>query len=215
MNVLNGVCDGFHTAFETVNLFLANSSKPFYDGSRPHLGAAGTRATHTQGATNSQLDFTSMILGTLGNEVEIEVVNAPGLAVTITKDFKWTPGTLFTDSVYRVSINSNSGAATAKEIADAINADAEARRIMQVVYGGDGSGVVVPFGPTNLLGGLDDGTKDYAEIEQVFENEIVATGRKFISFHIRPNDPLNNRMVEPLNQDEEIYIDYRKMLVNA
>lgn len=213
-NIINGEFEGTMTCFEIANLFLQNSTKPFIDGSRSKLGTAGSRATLSQGTTNSQLDFTSMILGTLGNQVKIQVVNAAGLAISITKTFSWTPGLLFSSSQYLIQINSNSGTATAKEIADAINADAEARRIVQVIYGGDGSGVVTPFGPTNLTNGLDDGTKDYAELEQVFENQIVATGRKFISFHIRPNDPLNNRMIEPPNQDEDMIVDYRRMLVN-
>lgn len=211
-----GVGEGTHTAYMTSDLFVESSSKLFLDGIRKKLGIAGTRATHTEGAGSSQLIFTSMILGTLGNEVEVQVVNAPGLAVTVTKTFKVTAnGTDFSQSQYLVQVNSNSGLATAKEIADALNADAEAMRIIQVQYEdiSSGSGAVIPFGPVNLIGGLDDGTGDYAELEQVFENSITGTGFKWVSYHIRPDE--RNRMPCPPEDDEEACVDYRKAIENV
>ena len=209
-----GIGEGTLTAFKTPDLFVEGSSKLFMDGSRRKLGTAGTRASHTEGAGSSQLIITSMMLGVLGNEVEIEVVNAAGLAVTVTKSFNASSSAILPGTTqYLVQVNSNSGAATAQEIADAINADAVAQRIMQVQYGGDGSGVVTPFGPTNLSGGLDDGTGDYAELEQVFENFITGTGFKWISYHIRPNE--RNRMDAPPEDDEEACVDYRKAIENV
>lgn len=209
-----GEGEGTLTAFKTPDCFVEGSSKLFMDGSRRKLGIKGTRASHTEGAGSSQLIATSMILGTLGNEVELEVVNAAGLSVTVTKTFKVTgSGTDFSASQYLVQVNSNSGAATSQQIADAVNADVDAQKIMQVQYGTDGTGVVVPFGPTNLLGGLDDGTGDYAEIEQIFENFIVGTGFKWISYHIRPNE--RNRMDAPPEDDEEACVDYRKAIENV
>jgi len=111
-----------------------------------------------------------------------------------------------------ISINDNTGAATAKEIADALNADADAKRLIQVQYGGDGSGVVTPFSATNLASGDNNGTKDYAELEQVYRNEIVNTGYKWASFHIRTNEP--NRMNKPPQDDEELIGDYRQATEN-
>lgn len=208
-----GEGEGTLTAFKTPDLFVEGSSKIFMAG-RQKLGLAGTRASHSEGAASAQLIATSMILGTLGNEVEIEVVNAASLTVTVTKTFKVTnSGTDFSQSQYLVQVNSNSGTATSKEIADAINADSIAQRIMQVQYGGDGSGVVTPFAAVNLLGGLDDGTKDYGELEQIFENSIIGTGFKWISYHIRPNE--RNRMDAPPEDDEEICADYRKATENV
>lgn len=208
-----GIGEGTLTAFELPGLFVETSSRIYMAG-RQKLGITGTRASHTEGAGSIQLIATSMILGTLGNEVELEVVNAAGLAVTVTKTFKvTTAGTDFSQSQYLVQVNSNSGAATSKEIADAINADSIAQRIMQVQYGTDGTGVVVPFGPVNLLGGLDDGTKDYAELEQIFENSIIGTGFKWISYHIRPNE--RNRMDAPPEDDEEICADYNRATENV
>tara|TARA_R110000868_G_C10973188_1_gene771592 strand:+ start:109136 stop:110437 length:1302 start_codon:yes stop_codon:yes gene_type:complete len=205
--------EGTLTAFMTADLFVEGSSKLFGE-SRLKLGIAGTRASHTEGAGNAQLIVTSMILGLLGNEVEIEVVNAAGLAVTVTKTFKVNAsGTSFAQSQYLVQVNSNSGAATSKQIADAINADVTAQRIMQVQYGGDGAGVVTPFAAVNLSGGLDDGSRDYAELEQIYENSIIGTGFKWVSAHIRPNE--NNRLDAPFEDDEELDVDYRKAIENV
>lgn len=209
-----GAGEGTLTAFKTADCFVESSSKLFMDGSRRKLGIAGTRASHTEGAGNAQLIATSMILGTLGNEVELEVVNAAGLAVTVTKTYKVTSsGTDFSASQYLVQVNSNSGTATSEEVADALNADAIASKIMQVQFGGDGTGVVTPFGPATLLGGLDDGTGDYAELEQIFENFITGTGFKWISYHIRPDE--RNRMDAPPEDDEEACVDYRKAIENV
>lgn len=213
MEVLNGACDRLHTVFETSQLFVAGSSKLFLDDGRKRKGTAGTRASLTQGAGNAQLIFTSMLLGLLGNEVEVQVQAGAGLGVTVTRTFgksssQIVPGT----TLYRVVVNDNGGAATAADIAGAINGHAVAKRIVQAQYGGDGSGVVATFGPTALAGGLNDGTGDYAELEQVYRNNIVNTGYKFVSFHIRPNE--ENRMAHPPEQDEELTVDYRKATAN-
>ncbi len=83
---------------------------------------------------------------------------------------------------------------------------------MQVQYGGDGSGTVSTFS-TNLSGGLDNGTGDYSELEQVYENFITGTGFKWISLHMRPNE--RNRYNEPPGDDEELSIDFRKATENV
>jgi len=216
-SILNGQPDGEHAAFELDKLFLPNSSKVFLDGNRKKKGVCGTRAFLEQGTfpgLDDSLRFDSMLLGLLGNEIRVEVVSAGGLGITITKDFASTPSGINTAQTdYLIQINNNSDAATAEELADALNADADAKRLIQVRFGGDGSGTVSAFGPTALTGGLDDGTGDYCEIEQVFENKIVDTGFKFISFHIRPDEP--NRMNVPPCESEELCFDYRRALVNA
>jgi hypothetical protein len=206
-------------AWENEGLFVEASSKLFIDGRKARLGLAGTRATHTEGVGTSQLIFTSMLLGVLGNEIEIVVQAGAGLTVSVTKEFNSSsvaiiPGT----TNYVITVNDNGGTATAKDIADAINADTDARRLVQVQYGdvagptSDGSGPVGIFS-TNLAGGLDDGTYDYAELEQIYENYITGTGFKWVSLHIRPNE--RNRYNEPPHDDEELVIDYRKATENV
>lgn len=210
----DGDCD--LTAFESNALFLAGTSHIYLDGRKQRLGTAGTRASLDQGTypgDNDSMRFTSLILGTLGNEVEVEVQAGAGLTVAVTKSFNWTPGTLFTNAQYLIQVNDNGGAATSQEIADAINADPDAMRIVQAQYGGDGTGVVATFGPTNLAGGLDDGTGDYAEIPQVYLNNISLTGYKYASLHIRPLE--KNRLDRPPRDSEELITDYRKALTNA
>ena len=217
-NELMGVGNAVRCAWESVNLFVENSAKATVDGRRGRLGTQGTRAFHTEGAGTAALTFTSMLMGLLGNEVEVQVINAPGLGVTVSELYKASSTMILTTTTYLVAVNSNSGAATAQQIADALNADAVARTIVQVQYGGggetaDGSGTVTPFGPTNLAGGLDDGTGDYAEVEQIFQNSIVGTGFKWISQHMRPDE--RNRYNEPPHDDEEIVIDYRRAFDNV
>jgi hypothetical protein len=203
-------CNGLDTAFETDNLFLQGTSKGWLDGGRMRLGTAGTRASLTQDG----LTYTSMLLGLLGNEVEVSIASGAGFTIVVDKQFKANPNGINTgDTYYRITINDNGGAATEKEIADALNADAEVRRLVQVQYAGDGSATASTFALTNLAGGLDDGTGDYAEIEQIFENSIVATGYKWLSLHIRPDE--DNRYSTPPAVSEEAWVDYRKALTNA
>lgn len=208
-----GVGDGLHTCFEVANLFKVATSKFSIDGVRKKLGTAGTRASLTQGAGNAQMIFTSNLLGLLGNEVEAAVTAGAGLVITVTRAFSSSSSAILSSTLYRVSITNNGGAATAKDIADAINAHAVAKRIMMVQYGGTGLGVAATFAATNLAGGLDNGTGDYAELEQIYENVLVNTGYKWLSFHIRPNE--RNRMKDPVSQDEELNVDYRRPVENV
>ena len=217
-NEFMGLGNGTRCAWETTNLFVEGSSKPFVDGRRARRGIAGTRANHIEGAGTSQLTYTSMLLGLLGNFITIEVINAPGLGVTVVEQYKSSSSQIVSPTEYLVQVNSNSGAATAKNIADALNADAVAKTIVQVQYGGgglaaDGSGIVIPFGPTTLTSGLDDGIADYAELEQIYENSIVGTGFKWVSLHMRPDE--RNRYNEPPQDDEEQCIDYRRAIENV
>jgi hypothetical protein len=192
------------TAFETDNLFVQGSSKVFLDGVRKKLGSVGSRASHAQGIGDSALLYTRLILGLNGNKTKVAVVAGAGLTVAVTGSF--TAG-------YTVSVNDNGGAATSAEIAAAIEADPIARRIVQVTYGGTGTGVVATFAATSLTGGADDGSGDYAELSQLFENKIVNTGFKWISFWIIPSD--RNRMNAAPKCDEELVIDYRRPLRNV
>jgi len=196
--------NGSHLAFMSQLLFVQNSSKVLIDGVRKRRGTAGTRASLTQGAGNAQLILTSMILGLLGNETDIQVQTGAGLTVLITGS---------SSAGYLVKVNNNGGLATAADIAGAINSDSTAQRIVQAKYGGNGSGVVATFGPSALTGGLDDGTGDYAELEQVYLNNIASTGYKWVSFHIKTNE--RNRMNKAPQQDEELDIDYRKATDNV
>lgn len=207
MLTLNGDPDNSHVAWEAAAVFLQNSSKVFLDGNRKKLGTCGTRAFLEQGTfpgNNDALRFDSMILQTDGNKTTVEVQSGAGFTISVTGNF---------NAGYDIVINDNGGAATAKEIADALNADSVVKRLVQVRYGGDGSGVVATFGPTNLAGGLDDGTGDYCEIEQVFNNEISNTGYKWIVFRIDPGNA--NGLNVPVCDSEDLCIDYRKALVNA
>lgn len=203
-NEFTGNGNGKYPAFYASALFVQGSSKVFIDGKRMLLGTAGTRAALTQGAGNSALIFTSLIMGTDGNKTKVAVVAGAGLTIAITGTY---------NGGYTITINDNGGAATSQDIADALNADAGVRLILQAQYGGDGTGVVTAFAATSLAGGLNDGTKDYAEIEQVYRNNIVTTGYKIFAFHIRPNE--RNRMNAVPQDDEEIQIDYRVPMVNV
>lgn len=193
-----------NAAFEADNLFVEGTSKVYIDGVRKRLGTAGTRASLTQGTADAAITLTSMILGTDGNDTQVAVVSGAGLTVTVSGNYV---------SGYTISVNDNGGAATAADIAAAINADADAKRLVQAQYGGTGAGTIVTFAATNLTGGLDDGVGDYAELEQVYNNAIANTGYKWIAFHIRPSE--RNRMNQVPQDDEEVTMDYRQALVNV
>jgi hypothetical protein len=216
-----GVGNGTDCAFETNALFVQDSSKLFIDGRRLKKGTAGTRADHTEGVGNAELTFDSLLLGVLGNEIEVQIVSGAGLAVTVTKSYSASSSAIIPGQTqYLIQVEDSSGAATATQIASAINNDPAARRLVQVrTSGGDGSGTVSTFGPTNLTGGADDGDGDYAEIEQIIVNDKVDdeqninTGYKWISLHMRPNE--RNRLSEPPADDEELCIDYRQARSNV
>lgn len=203
-NEFMGIGDGSFTVFEATALFVQSTSKVMIDGRRQRLGTPGTQGTLVEGSGDSQVTFTSMILGEDGNLTEIVVQSGSGFTVAVSGDFK---------NGYTITVNDNTGAATSEEIADAINADADARRIVLVQWGGDGTGVVATFSATPLTSGAYDGTGDYAELEQVFENAISGTGFKWASLHIRKNE--RNRLNTPPDDDEELCIDYRKAADNA
>lgn len=196
--------DSENSCFELPALFLSNSTDVFIDGSKKHLGDCGTLASLTVGALpNGQIVFTSMILNAFGNLTQVEVQSGAGLTVAVSGNHK---------TGFLVQVNDKGGAATAKEICDAINNDTKARKIVQAIYSGTGVTVVAAFGPSNLAGGADDATLDYCELEQVFENERTGTGFKFISFNIRPDQP--NRMNKVPKDSEEMILGYAKALVN-
>jgi len=193
--------DCSNTAYEFDNVFLQNTSVVYLDGVAKKKGTCGTRATVDFGAfgSNDGLRFTSMILGLAGNDIDVEVVSAAGLTVTVTGSFS--------GGDYLIQVNNNSDTATAEQIADAINADATAKRLIQAQFGGDGTGLPAAAGPTALASGANDGTGDYCEIEQVTNNAISGTGFKWISFHIRPLE--GNRMNLPPRDTEELWTNYR------
>ena len=192
------------TVYETDGLFKAATTHLYLDGRKLRLGTMGTRAARTLGAGDAALTYTSMILGTNGNATDVSVTSGAGLVVTVTGNFV---------NGYLVDCTDNGGAATAAQVAAAINANAAAKRIVQVQYGGTGANPVVAFAATSLTGGLNNGTGDYAELPQIFENKIVATGYKWVSFWILPDE--RNRLNKPPRNTEELVIDYRRILYNA
>jgi hypothetical protein len=196
--------DCLRTAFETDYLYRAGSSKLYMDGVRLKLGTTGTRASLVQGAGNSALTYTAMILGIAGNATKVAVLAGAGFTISISGSFSVG---------FTISINDNGGAATSAQIAAALNADAVAKRLVQVVYGGTGAGVVAPFAATNLASGADDGSGDYAELPQIYNNVISATGYKWVSMWVIPAD--RKRMNKPPRNSEELWIDYRRIMYNA
>jgi len=200
-----GDCDNL--AFEFDSTFLDGCEKVYIDGIRKTRGSAGTRASSTDGAGASAWTATSMILGLLGNGISIELLDPAGpsspLAITVTGSIA--------DGTKKISVDleTNVGSTiitTSEQLADALNADADVMRLIQVVFGGDGTGVVATYAEADMAGGLNDGTKDYATIEQVANNEISDTGYKWISFHIRP-DEVNRLHLAP-RSDEDLIVDY-------
>jgi len=203
-NELLDTPDCLRTAFETDYLFRPGSSNLWLDGIKARLGTVGTRASLVQGAGDAALTFYSMILGTNGNKTKVAVVAGAGFTISLSGDF---------DVGFTISVNDNGGAATAAEIAAAINAHAIAKRLVQAIYGGDGSGVVTPFAATALASGADDGSGDYAEIPQVINNQIANTGYKWVSLWILPS--LRNRFNKPPRNSEELTINYRRIMYNV
>lgn len=208
-----GIGNALDTSFIAPQLFIEGSSKLFIDGKRAKKGIAGTRASFLTGTGNAQLTVTSLLLGKLGNKVNITVQAGAGLTVSVSKFYKANSYQIVSaQTAYTIIVNDNGGAATSKDIADAINLDPDAKKIIQVQFGGDGSGTITPFS-SNLSGGLDDGNGDYAELEQIFENKISGTGFKILSLHMRPNE--RNRFSSPPEDDEELYVDFRKATENV
>lgn len=214
INENKGWGEGTLTVWEANTLFVQGSTDFNIDGRKQTLGTAGTRSTLVQGTGNAALTFTSNILGILGDEIEVEVQAGAGFAITVSRTFKVNAGgNNFSVSEYLIQINDNGGAATSQGIADALNADATVRRIMYSQWGGDGTGVVSTFGPSNLSGGLNNGTGDYAELEQLFENSISTVGFKLVSSHIRPNE--RDGLNEPMADDEYAVLGYSKAADNV
>ena len=104
-------------AWEVEALFVEASTKLFIDGRRAKKGLAGTRATHIEGVGNSQLTFVSMLLGILGNEIEIEVVTGAGVSVLVTKEYSASSTQIIPgQTAYTITVSNNNGAATAADI---------------------------------------------------------------------------------------------------
>lgn len=184
--------DCYAAAFETSQEIVSGTSHVLLDGSLLRRGTAGTRASLSDGAGNSEIVFTSMVLNEFGNSVQVEIVNAAGTAVTVSGTW---PNRV-------VSVNNNSGAATVNDLIAAIHADADARRLVQVTTGGgDGTGVAGALVATNLAGGANDATHDYAEA--LDENGDL----KFLLFNIRPD--LRNSLKEPFAESEWLHADYK------
>jgi hypothetical protein len=199
-----GLGDGKQTVFMFANLFKQGSSKFYMDGNRKALGTAGTRASYTHGATDAAITVHSMVLGLKGNACKLAITTAAGAPVpVVTGNYA---------SGFTVTVNNDGGASSAQLIAEAINASATAKFVMQAIWGDDGTGFPAALSATAMAGGLDNGTYDYAEIEQVFENAFSATGFKFIALRIIPGD--SNRLNTPPRSSESMFVDYRMLQFN-
>lgn len=202
-----GVGNGLKTAFVAPELFVSGSSDLFVDGVKKYPGLAGTRASLTQDTGNAQLILTSLILGAKGDDVDIILQAGAGFTIVVTGTF---------NGGQTITINDNGGAATAQQLAEALNADPVANKILQAQWGGDGTGVTGTFTAASLgatVAGVDDGTLDYAEIEQVFKNLIVSTGFKIFALHIRSGE--KNRLNSPPDDDEELFAGYSRAADNV
>lgn len=123
-----------------------------------NLLSGQTKASYTQGAATSALTFTANRPGTNGNLIQI-VLTDTGSGVSVDTDV--TPaGEMGTATV--TTITFESGVSTAKDIADAVNADAEAKLLMTATYGSTGLGTTIDESTgVNLAGGTGTGFKVY------------------------------------------------------
>lgn len=197
----DGDCD--HTAFQYGEVFLPATTELRMDGNEPRKGTCGTLAGLDVGVfpgSNDSLRLDSLVTGTNGNAISFEIISAAGTAVTVSGS--WDGGDLL------VSINNDTGGATAAAMAAALAADPSASRYFHARYGGDGLGNPGALVATPMAGGLADHTGDYCEIEQLEGNLITGTGYMWISFHIDPDNP--NRMSAPPRTSEEVWSHYSK-----
>lgn len=208
------VCDYFDgdcndTVYFSSQSMVENSSHFYLDGVKKRKGTAGTRASLVAGAGNAELAIESVVLGLLGNDIDIVIVDPAAASQPLTVS---VTGTLQgADRLITVSLATDGGSAitsTALQVAQAINAHPEAKKLVQVIAGGDGSGIVAALAQTPLAGGLNDGTGDYAEIRTVENNQLG--GFDLVSLHIRPEE--NNRLSCAPQESEEIDLCYGKAL---
>jgi hypothetical protein len=209
LRVQEALADGDrqNTAFLVSQKFVVHSTDLYLDGVKKRKGTAGTRAALSNGAANAQLLLTALVLGTDGNDLDFEMVDpaAPSSALAVTVTGTYNAG----DRKVRVSLATDGASvitSTAAQVAAAVNAHATAKRLLLVRYGGTGAGVQAALAPTPLAGGLNDGTGDYAELEQVDVNVITGSGYRWVSFHVRPNEA--NRLNSPPRDSEELDIVY-------
>jgi hypothetical protein len=203
----DGDCD--NTVFYASQGMVQNSSQLYLDGNRKRKGTAGTRAGLVNDAGNAEITFASLVLGTDGNDIDIEfldpAVPSSALSVSVTGTYDAA------DRKISVSLETDGGSSiisTAQEVAEAINADADAKRLVTAIYGGDGTGVQSALVATPLAGGLNDGTGDYVELQQVENNVLGAYA--IVSFHIRPLE--GNRMHCPPRESEELDLCFSRAL---
>lgn len=205
--LLDGDCN--NTVFYSSQTFKQNSSSTFMGGNRKRLGSScGTRASLVNDVTDAEITFTSLVLGLDGNDISIEFVDPGGttpLSVALTGTYDGA------DRVITVTLETVAAAivSTAQEVADLLNADAATKRLVQAIWGGDGSGVQSALVPTPMAGGLDDATSDtdYCEI-QIIDNNVATGGYGIISFNIRPDEI--KRLQCPARENEELDICYAK-----
>jgi hypothetical protein len=199
-----GVGNKNTTVFRLPRTIIPGTSQFKLDGVEAKLGMAGTRASYTHGAANAALSFRSLILGLAGNATKVAVTTGAGIVVTVSGGFS---------AGYTVSVSNNAGAATSAQIAAALNANASVQKILQATYGGDGTGTPAALVATSLAGGLDNGTGDYAELEDVVNNATANTGYRVISLRIVPSE--KNRYQQPPSANEDMWAHYSAPLYNV
>jgi hypothetical protein len=201
----DGDCN--NTAFLVSQKYLSLSTNLYLDGVRKRRGTAGTRAALTNGAGNAQILLTSLVLGLSGNDIDFQMIDpgAPSVALSVAVTGTYDAA----DRKIAVTLQTNGASviiSTAAQVVAAINAHVDAKRLVVARYGGTGAGVQAALAATPLAGGLNNGTGDYAELEQVLFNAITGTGYRWVSFHIRPLE--SNRMSSPPRESEELDITY-------
>jgi flagellar hook protein FlgE len=102
---------------------------------------------------NSDITFTAVNGGTAGNDISIEYIDslAGGLSVSVSGDV--------------ITVDLGGAAATADQVITAIDADADAARLVTAdVANGDGTGAVEFKVPAALSGGIDDIPKEMSNL---------------------------------------------------
>jgi len=210
-----GDCD--HLLFETSSNFVSTSPRTFIDGVKKKSGVCGTVATLFTGAGNVELQIYSSVTGVLGNTIDIERLDpaAPSIPLSITVTGTMQDG----DKKISVTLETDVGSAilsTTKDVADALNADSEAKLWLRAIYGGDGLGLQTALAATALGGttaGLDDATGDYCVVEKIDPNTNLLTGGGFcfISFNVILDGSATdnkNRMQAIPDNSEDINVEY-------
>lgn len=112
-------------------------------------GAGAAKAVKSHGSTDSNVTFTAVDAGTLGNSITVALTNPGGtadLAVTVV-------GTAISIAL---GVSSGSIVSKANDVIAGIYQSADARALVDAASDGDGTGVVTALTTTALSGGTND-----------------------------------------------------------